>query len=197
VAGLEAWSERELGLTARRISALTGAGLEELLATLSAALPESPFFYPPDELAVQPVRFFVAELVRETIFEEYVEEVPYATVVRVEEYREASDPVYIRATIYVERDSQKAIVLGKGGAGIRRLGERARAKIESFVGARVYLDLWVKALPGWRRKAETLRYLGYPVAEGPGGERRETPGRKGRSASGDGNRGRKRPHREE
>lgn len=162
-AALEEWSERELGLPARRISALTGSGLEELRALLPAALPVSPFFYPEDELAIQPVRFFVAELVRETVFEQYAEEVPYATVVRIEEYRESGDPVYIRATVYVERDSQKAIILGRAGAGIRELGARAREKIERFIGARVYLDLWVKALPGWRRKAETLRYLGYRV----------------------------------
>jgi GTP-binding protein Era len=111
----------------------------------------------------------VAELVQETVFEEYEDELPYATVVRVEEYREASDPIYVRATVYVERASQKAIVVGRGGSGIKRLGARSRAKIEQFVGAPVYLDLWVKVLPGWRRKAETLRYLGYPVpASGPG-----------------------------
>ncbi|HSJ12874.1 MAG TPA: GTPase Era [Longimicrobiales bacterium] len=167
-AGLESWTARELGVAARRISALTGAGLEPLRSALVEALPVSPFFYPADELAVQPMRFFVAELVRETVFEEYTDEVPYATVVRVEEYREERDPIYIRATVYVERDSQKAIILGRAGAGIKRLGERAREKIESFVGGRVYLDLWVKSLPGWRRKVETLRYLGYRVPEGAG-----------------------------
>jgi GTP-binding protein Era len=165
IEALKTWSSAELGVQARRISALTGAGLEELGAALTAALPISPFFYPEDELAVQPVRFFVAELVRETVFEEYAEEVPYATVVRVEEYRENAEPIYIRATIYVERDSQKGIILGKAGAGIRALGARAREKIESFVGAHVYLDLWVKTLPGWRRKVDTLRYLGYRVPE--------------------------------
>ena len=162
---LESWCEQALRVRVQRISAVTKEGLETLLSALEAALPASPFYYPPDELAVQPVRFFVAELVRETVFEEYQDELPYATVVRVEEYREASAPIYIRATIYVERASQKAIVIGRGGASIKRLGARARVKIESFVGAPVYLDLWVKVLPGWRRKAETLRYLGYPVPE--------------------------------
>jgi GTP-binding protein Era len=137
--------------------------VDALRQALVAKLPSNPFFYPEDELAVQPVRFFVAELVRETIFEEYEQEVPYSTVVRIEEYREAEDPVYIRATVYVERESQKAIVIGQGGSRIRRLGERARAKVEEFVGARVYLDLWVKSLPGWRKKASALRYLGYAV----------------------------------
>jgi len=163
--GLESWCRRELGVPARRISAVTKEGLDALLRALETALPLGPFYYPPDELAVQPVRFFVAELVRETVFEEYEDELPYATVVRVEDYREGSDPVLIRATVYVERASQKAIVVGRGGSGIKRLGARARAKIEDFIGTPVYLDLWVKVLPGWRRKAQTLRYLGYPVAE--------------------------------
>jgi GTP-binding protein Era len=163
VAELEAWTRRELRKEPMRVSAGAGAGVEELRAALVAALPTNPFFYPADELATQPVRFFVAELVRETIFEEYEQEVPYSTVVRVEEYREAADPIYIRATIYVERDSQKAIVIGNQGVGIKRLGQRARVKIEDFVGARVYLDLWVKALPGWRKKVSALEYLGYAL----------------------------------
>jgi GTP-binding protein Era len=163
LASLASWSREELGIEPREVSALTGTGLVELRDALIDALPANPFFYPADELATQPVRFFVAELVRETIFEEYEQEVPYATVVRVEEYRESSDPVFIRATVYVERASQKAIIIGRGGAGIRRLGERARQKIEAFLDARVYLDLWVKPLPGWRRKPSALKYLGYSV----------------------------------
>lgn len=160
---LEAWSEAALGKQAYAVSALTGSGVDALRVALVSALPENPFFYPEDEVAVQPVRFFAAELVRETIFEEYGQEIPYATVVRIEEFREASDPVYIRATVYVERESQKPIIIGRGGAGIRRLGERAREKIETFLGTRVYLDLWVKALPGWRKKPAALQYLGYPI----------------------------------
>ncbi|NIP79929.1 MAG: GTPase Era, partial [Gemmatimonadetes bacterium] len=128
-------------------------------------LPASPFLYPEEDLAAQPVRFFVAELIRETIFEEYAQEIPYSSVVRIEEYREAEDPVYIRAEIFVERPSQKGIVIGKGGRAIKRLGRRAREKIEAFTGARVYLDLWVKPLPGWRKKAAALKRLGYHVPE--------------------------------
>ena len=134
---------------------------EKLRTRLEHALPPGPFYYPADELAVQPVRFFVAELIRETIFESYEEEIPYATIVRIEEYREAETPVFIRATIYVERDSQKPILIGKGGAGIRELGRRSREKIERFVGSQVYLDLWIKVLPNWRANIATLRYLGY------------------------------------
>ncbi len=161
VEALNSWSADTLGLVPRAISAVAGDGVDALRNAIEAGLPENPFFYPEDELAVQPVRFFVTELIRETIFELYEQEVPYSSIVRVEEYREADDPVFIRATVYVERESQKPIVIGKGGAGIRELGRRSREKIEAFIGARVYLDLFVKTLPNWRAKLGTLRYLGY------------------------------------
>jgi GTPase len=158
---LQRWARTEFQLEPLLISATHGQGIDELRSALEQALPHNPFFYPEDELAVQPVRFFVAELVRETIFENYEQEIPYSTIVRVEEFRESEDPVYIRATIYVERDSQKPILIGRGGAGIRELGSRSREKIEAFLGTRVYLDLWIKVLPNWRADIGTLRYLGY------------------------------------
>jgi len=160
---LREWCERSFGKEPYLISAQTGAGTSELRAALLASLPLSPYLYPPDDLAVQPVRFFVAELIRETIFEEFEEEVPYSTAVAIEEYRESTDPIYIRAVIYVERESQKAIVIGQGGKAIKTIGARARQKIEAFVGAHVFLDLWVKALPRWRKKRSALLRLGYPV----------------------------------
>ena len=157
------WCRSELAVEPLRISAVTGQGLDELGAVLRSLLPESPFLYPEDDLAVQSVRFFVEELIRETIFEEYAQEVPYSAVVRVEEYREAEDPIYIRARVFVERESQKGILIGKGGAAIKKLGSGAREKIEAFVGRRVYLDLWVKPLAGWRKKENLLRRLGYRI----------------------------------
>ena len=159
------WSRRALDIEPHRISAETGQGLDALRSVLADGLPSSPYLYPEEDLAAQPVRFFVAELIRETIFEEYGQEIPYSSVVGIEEYRESEDPIYIRAQIYVERDSQKGILIGKGGRAIKRLGSRARSKIEAFAGARVYLDLWVKPLPGWRKKAEALRRLGYRVPD--------------------------------
>jgi GTP-binding protein Era len=159
------WSRRELHIEPHRVSAEKGTGLETLREALAAGLPASPFLYPEEDLAAQPVRFFVAELIRETIFEEYSQEIPYSTVVRIEEYREDEEPVFIRAEIHVDRRSQKGILIGKGGRAIKRLGSRARAKIEAFTGSRVYLDLWVKPLPGWRKKAETLKRLGYHVPD--------------------------------
>lgn len=174
IEALRAWARSELDLDAFEISALTGEGVDELRAALIGALPVSRFFYPEDDLAVQPVRFFVAELIRETIFEAYREEIPYSTAVAIEEFRESEDPIYIRAVIHVERDSQKAILIGKEGAAIRELGKNARAKVEAFVGARVYLDLWVKTLPRWRRNRAALERLGYPVPP----EAKRRPGRK-------------------
>jgi GTP-binding protein Era len=181
VEALRRWSREVVGRTAFEISAGTGEGVTALLDALRAGLPESPFYYPEDDLAVQPVRFFVAELIRETIFEEYAEEVPYSTVAAVEEYRESQDPVFIRATVYVERESQKGILVGKNGAAIKRLGERSRAKIEEFTGSRVYLDLNVKALPNWRKKIATLQYLGFPV---PASMRTEVNATSGKNRTG-------------
>jgi GTP-binding protein Era len=160
---LRHWCERELGTGALECSALCGEGVDALRERLLERLPASPFLYPLDDLAVQPVRFFVEELVRESVFELYEEEVPYATVVRIEEFRENRLPIYIRATLFVERASQKPIILGSQGAAIRELGRAARAKIEPFLGAAVFLDLWVKTLPGWRNKPSALKFLGYPV----------------------------------
>jgi GTPase len=161
VEALQRWADGELAATTLHVSAEAGTGVDHLRAAIEARLPESPFYYPADDLAVQPVRFFVAELIRETIFELYEQEVPYSTIARVEEFREAEEPVYIRATVYVERETQKPIIIGKGGAGIRELGRRSREKIELFLDQRVYLDLWIKVLPNWRAGVETLRYLGY------------------------------------
>ena len=152
---------------ARFISALTGEGVDELLSELGRSLPESPFLYPEDEISTASVRFFVAELVRETALEQLDEEVPYSLACDVEEFREGSAPVYIRTVLYVERESQKRILIGSGGQRIRDIGRAARAKIEAFVGASVYLDLWVKVLPNWRKSDSALRRFGYRPHDDP------------------------------
>lgn len=147
------------------ISAATGEGVVELVMRLGLMLPESPFLYPEDELSTQTVRFFVTELVRETALEQLEEEVPYSIACEVEEFREQQSPVYIRAVLYVERETQKQILIGAGGHQIRAIGRAARAKIEALVGASVYLDLWVKVLPNWRRKIRALQRFGYNIPE--------------------------------
>lgn len=143
------------------VSAQTGEGVTELLATLRERLPESPFLYPDDDLATQPLRFFAAEYIREAAFALLEEELPYAVGCEIEEFRESQEPVYIRATVFVERESQKGMVIGQGGRTVKALGAAARARIEQLVGRPVYLELHVKVLPQWRRHEPSLKRLGY------------------------------------
>ena len=150
------------------ISAVSGDGIDELRTRLRELLPEGEFLYPEDDVSTQHLRFFVAELVRETTLEQLDEEVPHAIACAVEEYREDRNPVYIRTVIYVERDSQKRIVIGHEGKRIREIGRAARLKIEELLSTPVYLDLWVKVLPNWRRDQAALRRLGYTLPEGSG-----------------------------
>lgn len=167
MASLQRWVSDELGLEAHAISALSGKGLPELLEVAGDHLPESPFLYPADEIATDPVRFFVAEMVRETVFEQFQQEVPYAVFTQVEDFRQAGegnrDRTYIQVTIFVERASQKGILIGDKGTAIRALGTAARRKIEHFLDEPVYLELWVKVLPGWRKKRAHLKRLGFSV----------------------------------
>jgi GTP-binding protein Era len=150
------------------ISALSGDGVDQLLAAAREHLPASPYLYPEDEISTQTMRFFTSELVRETALEQLEEEVPYSVACEVEEFREDRSPVYIRAVLYVERDSQKRILIGAKGARIREIGRAARAKVEALVGSPVYLDLWVKVLPNWRRNERSLKRFGYHHSAEPG-----------------------------
>ncbi|MHB1312699.1 MAG: GTPase Era [Gemmatimonadaceae bacterium] len=145
------------------LSARTGDGLERLIAAIGTKLPESPFLYPEDDLSTQHLRFFAREAVREAALEQLDEEVPHALACEIEEFREGSTPVYIRATLHVERDSQKRILIGSGGQRIKAIGVQARKRIEVLVGSAVYLDLRVKVLPNWRRNPVALARLGYPL----------------------------------
>lgn len=145
------------------VSATTGEGHDALLAALAARLPEAPFAFDPDAISTQPLRFFAAEFVREAAFEQLHDELPYSITVEIDEFRESGEPVYIRATVYVERESQKGMVIGAGGKAIKAIGAAARAKLEPLVGSHIFLDLHVKVLPRWRRDAPTLKRLGYLV----------------------------------
>jgi len=143
-----------------------GRGVDELRDAILGLLPSSPPLYPVDDIAAAPVRFFAAELVRETCFEELADEVPYATAVEIETFREAEDPVYIAAMIYVEKESQKGIVIGSGGSMIKTIGRKARGKIEHLIERPVYLDLRVKVMANWRRRPGRLKLLGYDLPPG-------------------------------
>ena len=163
----EGRAELERDSSACVVSAVSGQGLDELLTRLTALLPEGAFLFPEDDVSTQHLRFFAAELVRETALEQLNEEVPHAIACAVEEFREDRSPVYIRAVVYVERDSQKRIVIGHQGTRIREIGRAARLKIEELLSTPVYLDLWVKVLPNWRRDQDALRRLGYIMPEAP------------------------------
>lgn len=151
------------------ISAKTGDGIEALLAAVRARLPESPFYYDAEDISTQQMRFFAAEMVRECALEQLDDEVPYSVACEIEEYRESRKPVYIRAVLHVERESQKQILIGANGTRIKEIGRAARARIEPLVGEQIYLDLWVKVLANWRRNPEALRRLGYTISDEAGG----------------------------
>ncbi|MGQ9855416.1 MAG: GTPase Era [Fervidobacterium sp.] len=140
-------------ITVVRTSAVTGSGLEELLRVIKDNIPEGPQFYPDDILVDRPLSFIAAELIREKIFHFTYEEVPHSVAVIVEEVKQRDNGiVYIRANIYVERDSQKGIIIGQKGQMIKKIGESARKDIEYFVESKVYLDLHVKVKKDWRNK---------------------------------------------
>jgi GTP-binding protein Era len=147
------------------VVAVSGAdGLEQLLLKIRPYLPVREFEFDPDDVGSQPVRFFVVEYLREAAFELLGDELPYSFTAEVEEFREAERPVYIRVTLFVERETQKAIVIGRSGATIKALGAHARGRLEELIGAPVYLDSWVKTLPNWRKNSGALTRFGFPAA---------------------------------
>lgn len=144
------------------LSATTGEGVEELLAAIVELLPNGPLFYPSEQVTDLSMRFIASEIVREKALKLLRQEIPHSVAVVVTEWNERSpEMTHIAATLYVERHSQKGIVLGGGGSMIKQIGQAARPEIEEMVGSRVYLELWVKVLPKWRRKDNLLRRLGY------------------------------------
>jgi GTPase len=147
------------------VAADQGEGLDTLLAGVRERLPERDFEFDPEDVGTQPVRFFVVEYLREAAFELLEDELPYGFTAEVEEFREAEQPVYIRVTLFVERESQKGIVIGAGGQTIKAIGALARRRIEALIGEPVYLDCWVKVLPHWRKSATALTRFGFPESE--------------------------------
>jgi GTP-binding protein Era len=144
-----------------------GRGLDRLLNEVRDRLPEAEFAFDPEDVGTQPVRFFVVEYLREAAFDLLEDELPYGFTAEVEEFREAERPVYIRVTLFVERESQKRIVIGAGGRTLKAIGAQARGRIEQLIGAPVYLDCWVKVLPHWRKSAAALTRFGFPESETP------------------------------
>ena len=142
------------------LSALTGLNVDVLDERLLAHLPEGERLYPEDFLTDQPERFFVAEMIREQVLRLTREEIPYTTGVLIDSFKEEEPLVRIEATILVERDSQKGILIGRGGGMMKAIGTDARKQIEEFLGTRVYLGLFVKVKDRWREDARTLEAMG-------------------------------------
>ncbi|KIX90190.1 GTPase Era [Staphylococcus microti] len=144
------------------ISALEGHNVDHFLNVLKSYLPEGPQYYPDGQISDHPEQFVVSELIREKILQTTSEEIPHSIGVNVERMvQEAEDRVRVEAVIYVERDSQKGIVIGKGGKKLKEIGKRARLDIEYLLGSKVYLDLWVKVQKDWRNKSHFIKQMGY------------------------------------
>ena len=148
------------------IAALTGDGLTNLLEEIITQLPAAPPLYPTDLLTDQTERFLAAEFIRERVFHHTSQEIPYAAAVKIEEFDESARPrlIKIRAVIFVERDSQKAIIIGKKGSLLKIIGQEAREEMEKLLDCKVFLELWVKVWKNWRKDPRALRELGYVIS---------------------------------
>lgn len=158
---VELWKTRLPDATIIPISALHDANVNVVWDHIINNLPESPAYFPKDEITDKPMRFFISEIIREKIFVHYKKEIPYACEVVVEEFKEEPDIVRIRAEIYVERDSQKGIIIGHKGLGLKRVGSESRKDMESFLDKKVFLELYVKVNKDWRNKTPQLKRFGY------------------------------------
>ncbi len=145
-------------------NAKAGDGVPVVLQRLIEKLPEGPRYYPADQLSDTAMRDIVAEMIREKVLVNLEQEVPHGVATQIEEYKPRNENMtYISATIFVERDSHKGIVIGKHGAMLKLISQQAREEIEQFIGTRVYLELWVKVMKNWRRDENALRRLGYRI----------------------------------
>ncbi|MDH5380656.1 MAG: GTPase Era [Cyclobacteriaceae bacterium] len=143
------------------LSALTGEGVSELVDKISQRLPEHPAYFAKDAISDKPERFFASEIIREKIFMNYKKEVPYSTEVEIVDFLEEEDIIRMRAEIYVERKSQKGILIGKGGAALKKVGIEARKDLEDFFGKHVHIETFVKVSENWRKSDESLKKFGY------------------------------------
>lgn len=158
---LEYWKEIFTPTKSICISALTGDGVPALFDMILELLPEHPAYFPKDELTDRPERFFVAEMIREKIFQNYSKEVPYSCEVVTTDFKEEETIIRIRVTIHVERKSQRAILLGHKGERIKKVGTEARLDMEKFFGKKVFLEQYITVTPDWRKKADKLKGFGY------------------------------------
>lgn len=155
------WKDKLPNAEVFPVSAKENFNTANLMARIVELLPFNPPYFGKDALTDKPARFFVTEIIREKILTNYDKEIPYSVEVIVEKFEEKDNSIHIMATIFVERDSQKGILIGKGGAMLKRVGTEARKDIETFFGKRVYLELFVKVEPNWRNRENKLRAFGY------------------------------------
>lgn len=155
------WQERLPDAYVYLMSALHGFNIDLLWERIHKLLPENPAYYDKEDVSDRPMRFFVSEIIREKIFIHCQKEIPYSCHIEIEEYKEEIDIIKIRALVIVERDSQKGIVIGKGGEMLKRIGREARQEIEKFVGQKVFLETFVKVDKDWRVSDSKLKKYGY------------------------------------
>jgi GTP-binding protein Era len=160
---IEQWHEAYPFRAIVPISALQGVQVNELVKEMVAALPEGPQYYPEDSVTDMPERFIAAEMIREKVFRLMSQEIPYGVAVTVESFKERAEKnlIDIQATIHVERESQKPMIIGKGGKMLKQIGEQAREDIERMVGCKVFLKLWVRLQKQWTRDEKAIRRFGY------------------------------------
>jgi len=158
---VESWQQKLPNAKIFPISALHRFGLDEVKKQIIENLPENPPYFDGDQITDRPERFLVSEKIREKILKYYKKEIPYSVEVVTEEFKETDDQIRIRATIYVERDSQKGIIIGKGGSALKRMGMEARKDLEELFGKKIYLELYVKVRKNWRKDDTWLKNFGY------------------------------------
>ncbi len=157
------WNKKVKPLAVIPISAAKDFNVDRIISNIIEILPEAPAYFPKDSLSDASERFFISEIIREKIMLHYQQEIPYSVQVSIDSFKEEPKLIKIAATIYVERDSQKAILIGSGGQDIKRVGVEARADIEKFVGRQVFLELFVKVEKEWRKSENKLKRFGYSL----------------------------------
>ncbi|HMP98459.1 MAG TPA: GTPase Era [Cyclobacteriaceae bacterium] len=155
------WQEHLKSAKIMGVSAATGEGVEALFKSILEFMPEHPAYYPEGDLTDKPEKFFAAEIIREKIFFNYEQEVPYSTEVNIESFKEEEKIIRIRAVIFVERNSQKGIIIGKAGSALKKVGIEARKDLEKFFNKQVHLETFVKVAENWRKQKQKLRQFGY------------------------------------
>jgi len=158
---IAAWSQKAAFVEVVPVSARTGDNVDELERAVGKYLPVQPPIYPPDQLTDRSERFLAAELVREQVFRGFGQELPYAVAVQTEKFRREKGTLHVAATLWVEKEGQKAILIGKGGERMKQIGTRARLAMQKAFGAKVHLELWVKVREHWSDDARALQALGY------------------------------------